>query len=282
MDKESIFKGKKMSRAIEKARQKIKEADAVFITAGAGMGVDSGLPDFRGNEGFWKAYPVIKNLGHSFVDMANPKWFDTNPKLAWAFYGHRLNLYRETVPHEGFALLKALVEAKSNYFIFTSNVDGQFQKAGFSKEKIYECHGSIHHMQCTRCPVAIYSANEVEVEIDMTVFEAQNIPLCPQCEEVARPNILMFGDWEWDATRSNAQSVKLDAFKEEVQEKKQKLVIIEIGAGTHIPTVRYESEYTAAELNAFVVRINPRDYEIDERIGVGITLGGLAGLRAVL
>ena len=74
-----------MNRTIKKAKQKIKEADVILITAGAGMGVDSGLPDFRGDEGFWKAYPVIKNLGHSFVDMANPQWFDTKPKLAWAF-----------------------------------------------------------------------------------------------------------------------------------------------------------------------------------------------------
>ena len=58
-----------------------KKADAIFITAGAGMGVDSGLPDFRGNEGFWKAYPVIRDFGYSFVDMANPKWFDTDRSI---------------------------------------------------------------------------------------------------------------------------------------------------------------------------------------------------------
>ena len=64
----------KMNNQINKAREQIKNADAILITAGAGMGVDSGLPDFRGNEGFWRAYPVIKKLGHSFVDMANPEW----------------------------------------------------------------------------------------------------------------------------------------------------------------------------------------------------------------
>lgn len=139
------------SKAIELAREAIQKADAIYITAGAGMGVDSGLPDFRGDEGFWKAYPVIAHLGIRFVEMANPKWFETDPHLAWAFYGHRLHLYRQTIPHEGFAMLKELVGDKKDYFIFTSNVDGQFQKAGFDEDKIYECHGSIHHMQCTRC-----------------------------------------------------------------------------------------------------------------------------------
>ena len=121
-----------MKEQMKEARQWIQESDAVLITAGAGMGVDSGLPDFRGKEGFWNAYPIARKLDLSFEDMANPRWFSTNPKLAWAFYGHRLNLYRKTVPHEGFQLLLALVKRKyEEYFIFTSNVDGQFQKAGF-------------------------------------------------------------------------------------------------------------------------------------------------------
>ncbi|NEW60994.1 NAD-dependent deacetylase [Sulfurovum sp. bin170] len=267
---------------IEKAKEYIKNADAILITAGAGMGVDSGLPDFRGNEGFWRAYPVIRKLGHSFVDMANPQWFDSNPHLAWAFYGHRLNLYRATVPHDGFRILKELVDSKKDYFIFTSNVDGQFQKAGFDRDKIYECHGSIHHFQCTYCAKEIYSAKNEEVAVDMVKFEALNLPKCPECDRIARPNILMFDDWGWSGERSAVQSARLDDFKANVYENSYKLAIIEIGAGEHIPTVRYESEYSAIELDGFVVRINPRDYQIDDAIGVGIALGGLEGLESLL
>ena len=47
---------------------------AIIMTAGAGFGVCSGLPDFRGNEGFWSAYPPMKRLGLSFIDCANPAW----------------------------------------------------------------------------------------------------------------------------------------------------------------------------------------------------------------
>merc|ERR550534_808461 len=90
---------------ISSAVQAIKNADAIYITAGAGMGVDSGLPDFRGNEGFWNAYPPMKKLGLSFIECANPEWFFHDPEFAWGFYGHRLNLYRETNPHEGFQIL---------------------------------------------------------------------------------------------------------------------------------------------------------------------------------
>lgn len=69
---------------LEKAAGWLQGADGLLITAGAGMGVDSGLPDFRGSEGFWRAYPVFQRRGLSFEDMANPARFAEHPELAWA------------------------------------------------------------------------------------------------------------------------------------------------------------------------------------------------------
>jgi Sir2 family len=69
----------------EKAAVWLREADGLLITAGAGMGVDSGLPDFRGRDGFWSAYPALRNHGLSFEDMANSARFADVRKLsAWA------------------------------------------------------------------------------------------------------------------------------------------------------------------------------------------------------
>src|SRR5690606_8010874 len=120
-----------------------------LITAGAGMGVDSGLPDFRGKEGFWNAYPALGRANIQFEAIANPEAFNIVPTVAWGFYGHRLNLYRNTAPHAGFALLREIgISMPNGAFVFTSNVDGQFQKAGFSEFEVCEVHGSIHHLQC--------------------------------------------------------------------------------------------------------------------------------------
>ena len=58
-----------------RAAEAIRSARSMVITAGAGMGVDSGLPDFRGDRGFWNAYPMYERLGLSFVDAANPAHF---------------------------------------------------------------------------------------------------------------------------------------------------------------------------------------------------------------
>src|SRR3984885_8471643 len=110
---------------IRAAADAIRTCDALLIGAGAGMGVDSGLPDFRGSEGFWKAYPPYAKLGLSFLDMANACLFRDAPRVAWGFYGHRLNLYRQTAPHRGFYQLLDWAARKSHgAFVYTSNVDG--------------------------------------------------------------------------------------------------------------------------------------------------------------
>src|SRR5262245_20833938 len=150
------------------AARVVAAADALLITAGAGMGVDSGLPDFRGDEGFWRAYPPFRELGLSFVDLANPRWFDRDPHLAWGFYGHRLNLYRATAPHDGFARLKAWGEARRlGAFVFTSNVDGHFQRAGFDEDRVVECHGALGTWQCARpCGADLFPAPPGDVAVD--------------------------------------------------------------------------------------------------------------------
>jgi NAD-dependent SIR2 family protein deacetylase len=233
----------KIKNDLLKAKKLLEEADALFITAGAGMGVDSGLPDFRGVEGFWHAYPKVKELGLRFEELANPEWFENDPHLAWAFYGHRLHLYRETVPHGGFEMLLELSNTKKyKSFIFTSNVDGQFQKAGFSEERVMECHGSIHHLQCVdNCQGMIWSADETSIEISEDFRAGDPLPSCPFCGAMARPNILMFGDYGWEYARTDGQRERLVKWMDTIEEEGGRLVIVEMGAGTAVPTVRNTS-----------------------------------------
>ncbi len=240
---------------------KIIQAEALIITAGAGMGVDSGLPNFRGDQGFWKAYPMYERLGLSFVDAANPAHFAADPAFGWGFYGHRTNLYRQTVPHQGFRLLKQWGQTYSlDCFVVTSNVDGQFQKAGFSEHQILEVHGSIHHLQCTSpCTHDIWSNTE-QLDIDLSTMRSKQIPLCPACKAVARPNILMFGDFSWLQHRTEQQEYRFNAFLARNHEKR--MVVIEIGAGSVIPTIRHLSENLGRRHHCSVIRINPREAEI--------------------
>ena len=254
----------------------IAQADRLLITAGAGMGVDSGLPDFRGPQGFWGAYPALGRARIPFERIANPAAFESNARLAWGFYGHRLNLYRATVPHEGFHILRRLAERlPEGCFVFTSNVDGQFSKAGFDENRINECHGSIHHLQCiARCSDAIWSADDYFPEVDEeNCLLTSDFPVCPQCKGLARPNILMFGDGGWDECRAEMQDRRMRAWLRRVE----RLLIIEVGAGTNIPTVRMMGQ----SLHGKMIRINPTEPELDGAKGVSISCGGLEGLRQI-
>jgi NAD-dependent SIR2 family protein deacetylase len=257
----------------------LRRARALVVTAGAGMGVDSGLPDFRGPEGFWKAYPPYERLGLGFEDCANPEHFESDPPFGWGFYGHRLGLYRATVPHEGFAILRRWArDLGLETFVVTSNVDGQFQKAGFEPERVSEVHGSIHHLQCTApCSGEIWE-NREEVPVDEATMRARHVPRCPRCGAVARPNILMFGDWSWIVDRSRGQARAFERWLEAHGD--GPLVVVELGAGTAIPTIRLATERLASLPGATAVRVNPREPAI-RAPHLEIAEGALAGLRSI-
>lgn len=69
-----------LERRFNAAANLIDEADSLIITAGAGMGVDSGLPDFRGIGGFWQAYPALGRAKIRFEEIASPATFETGPE----------------------------------------------------------------------------------------------------------------------------------------------------------------------------------------------------------
>ncbi len=265
---------------LERAAEIVAEAEVFIITAGAGMGVDSGLPDFRGDHGFWKAYPLYARLGLSFVDAANPGHFQRDPAFGWGFYGHRTNLYRETVPHEGFQIIRRWIQRNSaGYFVVTSNVDGQFQLAGYEDHQILEVHGSIHHLQCLKPCCRDIWPNREQITIDPATMRSSSIPKCPHCGCVSRPNILMFGDWSWLSDRTNAQEGRFERFLEEQGDKR--IAVIEMGAGTAIPTIRATSERLGWRHDqATVIRINPREPDIKPP-HISLACGALEGLQRI-
>ena len=262
--------------AIAKAANLVRHADGLIVTAGAGMGVDSGLPDFRGEGGFWKHYPALGRAGLSFTSIASPNAFRSRLKLAWGFYGHRLRLYRETIPNEGFHILKRWAEGvKHGAFVVTSNVDGQFQKTGFNDDRIYEVHGSIHHLQCLdACRQDIWSADSFDPIVDeATCTLTSEPPRCPHCGGLARPHILMFGDWEWLDGRSRIQGAAVRQWRLKLASP----VVIEIGAGTDIPTIRILGQ----QMDAPMIRINPKEPAVSNASDVPLPMGCVAALREI-
>lgn len=266
--------------AIQHAAELIEQADALVIGAGAGMGVDSGLPDFRGQDGFWRAYPALGAAGIAFSSIASPEAFHSDPRLAWGFYGHRLALYRRTRPHDGFRILLRWAERMAwGASVFTSNVDGHFHQAGFAERSVHECHGSIHWMQCLRpCRSSVWRADELAPEVDEAACRwLGDLPTCPWCGSTARPNIMMFGDPDWSAQRYHAQKSQLGLWLTRAS----RPVVVELGAGTAIPSVRHFSHSVIQSHGGRLVRINPRESAVPTSADIGIAGGALATLVAI-
>lgn len=264
---------------IKRAAAMIKAADSLIIAAGAGMGVDSGLPDFRSGNGFWKEYPALAAAKVDFYSIACPDSFYLNIRQAWGFYGHRLQLYRKTIPHIGFDILKRIGDSKvDGYTIFTSNVDGQFQKAGFDAESVYECHGSIHYLQCIDpCCNHIWAATFMpKIDTDSCTFLGE-LPKCIYCGDFARPNILMFNDGGWVRNRSEAQKMLQKKWLNSAENS----VIIEIGAGTEIGAVRNFTSQLSVFDGPPIIRINPWDSKTDLKQDLGLPYGALVSLQAI-
>lgn len=230
----------------------IEKADVLLITAGAGIGVDSGLPDFRGEGGFWNTQKKDKQK----FDFIN------TPQKAWYFYGYRLFLYQNTKPHEGFDQLLTIAQSKKDYYVFTSNVDEHFQKAGFDRAKIEECHGSLFNWQCSRdCQNKIIDAQLSTLHLDHHQEVALQYLTCPDCEQAMRPNVMLFGDHYWNPFFSKEQGVENLYRLRDLEQMHHQFVVIEIGAGTAIPTVRREGEKLAQKYKTTLIRINPYQAE---------------------
>jgi NAD-dependent SIR2 family protein deacetylase len=160
-------------------------------------------------------------------------------------------------------------------------VDGQFQTAGFSEDQVLECHGSISHLQCTTpCCDEIWSAEGLHVEVDDKTFRtASDLPTCEHCvTSLARPNVLMFGDWHWVAHRTADQERRFQQWLQSAAG--PSLVIVEMGAGSAVPTVRMTSERVARACSAKLIRINPREPHVPYG-QIGIEGNALEALEAI-
>src|SRR5262249_55490295 len=137
---------------------------------------------------------------------------------------------------------------------------------------------SIHFVQCARACSPTSTADPYTVTIDPKTLRAHPpLPKCPRCGEMLRPNILMFGDGWWDENRTTAQQARLQTWLDSIGE--AKVVVVECGAGTAIPSVRSFCERLSRR-SASLVRINVREPEVPPG-GVGLPTGALAALREI-
>ena len=152
----------------------IDESKNIVFFGGAGVSTESGIPDFRSEDGLYHekySYPPERIISHSF--------FLTNPEVFYRFYKEKM-LCLDAEPNAAHRKLAELEQAGKLNAVVTQNIDGLHQKAG--SKRVYELHGSIHRNYCLRCH-KFYPAEFIK--------EAEGIPYC-SCGGVIKPDVVLY------------------------------------------------------------------------------------------
>src|SRR5262249_18657445 len=134
--------------------------------------------------------------------------------------------------------------------------------------------------QCTNdCGIGIFAGEPFTVTIDPETMRAVGrLPECPQCGALARPNILMFGDFEWHSARTDGQMRRLNSWLDGLQG--AKLAVVECGAGEGVATVRLACQRIARDFGGTLIRINTREPDVPSG-HISLSLGALEALQAI-
>jgi len=172
------------------------------------MGVDSGLPDLpRGD----RASGAPIRLSPGWACLLNrwpiPGGSRSRPNCLGILWTPAQPVPASRAPRGLWRLLRRLPPPPTRRLCVHLQMSTVTSKKPVSTRPHRECHGSIHHFQCTsRCGDAIWPADEEIIRIDEEEFRAlPPLPLCPRCRALARPNVLMFGDGNWIPDRTESQ-----------------------------------------------------------------------------
>lgn len=264
----------------------IREADAVLICAGAGMSNNDGFNVYVSKEDFAQAYPWFPRWGYTTAYECMGLFGDRSIPLEakWGFWLNHFNNMRFVFPVPSqYREVWEMVQGK-DHFVYTSNVDGNFERAGFAAENIYTPQGDYAFYQCMRkCrPDAVFESKPLLDSLRPMVDERGMLPLasipkCKYCGGDVFGNV-RGGNWfihqKYDVANRN--------FVDWIEAKlasRCKLVVLEVGAGFNTPTVTpFPMEAIVRELShnsASLVRVNPTEPGVPEDLprALGINMG---------
>lgn len=167
----------------------------ILVLTGAGVSAESGIPTFRGADGFWR----IGSAEYQPQEIATMEMFRRHPEAVWQWYLYRLALCRRAAPNAGHRALAEMEARFSDRFtLVTQNVDGLHQAAGSTTARTLEIHGNIAYVRCAReCRQAFWplpdGVRPKGRDEDLSEREKQLLR-CPHCGGWTRPHVLWFDE----------------------------------------------------------------------------------------
>ena len=178
--------------SVDRLAELLRERQPCVVLTGAGISTESAIPDFRSAGGIWRRYDPYE-VGH--IDSLR-----RDPGRVWEFYALRLDALAQAEPNDGHHALAALEEHGWIRAVVTQNVDGLHQRAG--SRDVVEVHGSLREAECLACGVRVPMADAIA---------SLPLPACPECGEVLKPGVVMFGEVLPVAAIERAQQLAAEA-----------------------------------------------------------------------
>jgi O-acetyl-ADP-ribose deacetylase (regulator of RNase III)/NAD-dependent SIR2 family protein deacetylase len=260
---------------VDRAAMDIASADHLLIVAAAGLSISLDLPNnpYHSNSDFAHHYPLAARYGYRNGFEAMGLSADTRLPLGVRIAHtakHFLNMRFRFPPTRGYAALRALASTfpAESVFVWTSNVDGCFERSGFERDRVYTTQGEMDKYQCTRCGNVWQCEEQLraidEAAVDGVLTDPSLGLTCTRCGatfELLLPN-LRGGDW-FDHAPYDETSKRLSAWLDRLVATKASVAVIEVGVGpntpvvTRIPACAFASAVASNGGRAAYVRINP-------------------------
>jgi NAD-dependent deacetylase len=216
---------KQLARILEEVR---RERGRVVALTGAGISAESGIPTFRGKEGFW----VVGSRNYMPQEMATQAMFQRSPEEVWRWYLYRFGVCHHAQPNAGHQALVELERALGDRFtLVTQNIDGLHRRAGSSAERTYCIHGDAAHVRCAEeCGAGISPLPDFRVRSkdDRFTREDRQKLTCPRCAGWLRPHVLWFDEY-YDEENYRMQSALRAAGEAQL------LLVIGTSGATNLP-----------------------------------------------
>ena len=160
---------------ISRLRAMAEATDNIVFFGGAGVSTESGIPDFRSQDGLYNMkykYPPEMIISHSF--------FMRDPEEFFRFYKDKM-LFPDAKPNAAHLALARLEKEGKLRAVITQNIDGLHQKAG--SRNVLELHGSVLRNHCMKCKKAFSLSY---------VTEADGVPRCDECGGIVKPDVVLY------------------------------------------------------------------------------------------
>ena len=173
----------------------------VLVLTGAGVSAESGIPTFRGKDGYWRNLDPTK--------LATPEAFERDPELVWQWYRERRQRIRNVQPNAAHAAIAKLAQHAVEFLLVTQNVDDLHARAGMPAKKMVQIHGDIFVTRCSCCDFAERDSGGSPEPLESLATKPKsgrlrsiaptsddhvNLPRCPKCHALMRPGVIWFGE----------------------------------------------------------------------------------------